>query len=97
MDETRIQRNKEADKKAGSESFIWVIRSAACEEIQAAFFYYSQTRNGDTAKELQENFHGYLVTDAYNGYEKVERIIRSLCWAHYSRNIVISGNRQVAA
>ena len=38
MDETRIQCNKEAGKKASSESFIWVIRSAACEEIQAAFF-----------------------------------------------------------
>lgn len=67
MDETRIQCNKEAGKKAGSESFIWVIRSAACEELQAAFFYYSRTRNGDTAKELLEKFHGYLITDAYSG------------------------------
>lgn len=90
MDETRIQCNKEAGKKAGSESFIWVIRSAACEEIQAAFFYYSQTRNGDTAKELLENFHGYLVTDAYSGYEKVEHIIRSLCWAHVRRYFIES-------
>ena len=90
MDETRIQCNKEAGKKAGSESFIWVIRSAACEEIQAAFFYYSQTRSGDTAKELLENFHGYLVTDAYSGYEKVEHIIRSLCWAHVRRYFIES-------
>ena len=90
MDETRIQCNKEAGKKASSESFIWVIRSAACEEIQAAFFYYSQTRNGDTAKELLENFHGYLVTDAYSGYEKVEHIIRSLCWAHVRRYFIES-------
>lgn len=90
MDETRIQCNKEAGKKASSESFIWVIRSAACEDLQAAFFYYSQTRNGDTAKELLENFHGYLVTDAYSGYEKVERIIRSLCWAHVRRYFIES-------
>ena len=90
MDETRIQCNKEAGKKASSESFIWVIRSAACEEIQAAFFYYSQTRSGDTAKELLENFHGYLVTDAYSGYEKVEHIIRSLCWAHVRRYFIES-------
>ena len=90
MDETRIQCNKEVGKKAGSESFIWVIRSAACEEIQAAFFYYSQTRSGDTAKELLENFHGYLVTDAYSGYEKVEHIIRSLCWAHVRRYFIES-------
>lgn len=46
MDETRLQCNKEAGKKASSESFIWVIRSVACEELQAACFYYSRTRNG---------------------------------------------------
>lgn len=90
MDETRIQCNKENGKKASSESFIWVIRSAACEEIQAAFFYYSPTRNGDTAKELLENFYGYLVTDAYSGYEKAEHIIRALCWAHVRRYFVES-------
>ncbi len=90
MDETRIQCNKEAGKKASSESFIWVIRSAACEELQAAFFYYSRTRNGDTAKELLEKFYGYLVTDAYSGYEKAEHIIRSLCWAHVRRYYIES-------
>ena len=90
IDETRIQCNKEAGKKASSESFIWVIRSAACEELQAAFFYYSRTRNGDTAKELLEKFYGYLVTDAYSGYEKAEHIIRSLCWAHVRRYYIDS-------
>lgn len=90
MDETRIQCNKEEGKKASSESFIWVIRSAACEEIQAAFFYYSRTRNGDTAKELLKDFYGYLVTDAYSGYEKAEHIIRALCWAHVRRYYIES-------
>lgn len=39
MDETRIQCNKEPGKKASSDSFMWVMRSAACEEIQAAYFH----------------------------------------------------------
>lgn len=85
MDETRIQCNKEEGKKASSESFMWVICSAAGEEIQAAFFYYAKSRNGDTAKELLSGYHGYLVTDGYSGYEKVEGIIRSLCWLHVRR------------
>ncbi len=89
MDETWIQCNKEAGQKVSSESFIWVIRSAACEDLQAAFFYYSQTRNGDIAKDLMEKFYGFLITDAYSGYEKAEHIIRSLLWAHYSSNIFI--------
>lgn len=90
MDETRIQCNKEEGKKASSDSFMWVIRSAACEEIQAAFFYYSSTRNGDIAKKLLDLFTGYLVTDAYAGYEKVEDIKRSLCWAHVRRYYIES-------
>ena len=80
MDETRIQCNKEKGKKASSESFMWVIRSAECEEIQAAFFYYSRTRNGDIARELLFQFHEHLITDVYSGYEKVDDVTRALCW-----------------
>lgn len=87
MDETRIQCNKEKDKKASSSSFMWVIRSAACEEVRATFFYYSQTHNGDIAKELLHEFTGYLVTDGYAGYKKVDNITRSLCWSHVRRYI----------
>ena len=90
MDETRIQCNKEDGKKASSQSFMWVIRSAADEEVRAAFFYYSRTRNGDVAKDLLKRFSGYLVTDAYSGYEKVENITRSLCWSHVRRKFLDS-------
>lgn len=90
MDETRIQCNKEEGKKASSDSFMWVIRSAACENIKATFFYYSRTRSGDVAKQLLSSFRGYLTTDAYIGYEKVENIRRNLCWAHCRRYFIES-------
>ena len=45
MDETRIQVNKENGKKAGSDSFMWVLQSGACEDIKATFFHYSRTRS----------------------------------------------------
>ena len=90
MDETRIQCNKEKGKKASSESFMWVIRNAECEEVQAAFFYYSRTRNGDNARALLFQFHGYLITDAYSGYEKVDDVTRALCWAHCRRYYIDS-------
>ena len=90
MDETRIQCNKEAGKAASSDSFMWVMRSGACEEIQGAFFYYSSTRSGAIARSLLENFHGYLVTDAYAGYEKAEEVKRALCWAHCRRYFIES-------
>lgn len=90
MDETRIQCNKEEGKKASSDSFMWVIRSAACENIQAAYFYYSRSRSGEIAKQLLSGFHGYLTTDAYAGYEKAENIKRNLCWAHVRRYLIES-------
>lgn len=90
MDETRIQCNKEEGKKASSESFMWVIRSAACEDVKASFFHYSRTRNGDIARRLLEEFDGYLITDGYAGYEKVQNITRSLCWSHCRRYFIES-------
>ena len=90
MDETRIQCNKEEGKKASSDSFMWVIRSAACEDIKASFFHYSRTRNGDIAMRLLEEFDGYLITDGYAGYEKVQNITRSLCWSHARRYFIES-------
>lgn len=85
MDETRIQCNKEAGKKASSESFMWVMRSAECEEITAAYFYYSRSRSGEVARQLLSGFNGYLITDAYSGYGTVEDIKNVLCWAHCRR------------
>ena len=78
MDETRIQCNKEAGKKASSESFMWVMRSVASEKLQAMFFFYSLSRNGDTAVKLLGSFCGYLITEAYAGYEKAAYIKRAL-------------------
>lgn len=90
MDETRIQCNKEEGKKASSQSYLWVIRSAECEETTAAFFYYSRSRSGDIAKTLLSGFCGYLITDAYKGYDKVADIKRALCWSHVRRYYIES-------
>lgn len=90
MDETRIQCNKEEGKKAGSDSWMWVIQSGANESIKATFFHYSRTRSGDVPKNLLADFEGYLTTDAYAAYEKVEGIKRNLCWAHLRRYFVES-------
>lgn len=90
MDETRIQCNKEPGKKASSHSFMWVMRSAACEEIQAAYFHYSRSRSRETAKELISNYCGYLITDAYVGYDKAGDFKRSLCFAHCRRYYIDS-------
>ena len=90
MDEPRIQCNKEEGKKAGSESFMWVVRSAACEGLQAAFFYYSRNRSSKNPRYLLRDFRGYLVTDAYAGYENLDHVVRALCWSHVRRYMIES-------
>lgn len=90
MDETRIQCNKEEGKLPSSESFMWLMRSAVSEDTQGAFFYYSRSRSGENARKLLDGFHGYLITDAYAGYDKVPDIKRALCWAHCRRYFVES-------
>ena len=90
MDEIRIQCNKEEGKLPSSESFMWLMRSAVSEDIQGAFFYYFRSRSGENARKLLDGFHGYLITDAYAGYDKVPDIKRVLCWAHCRRYFVES-------
>ena len=90
IDETRIRCNKEEGKLPSSESFMWVMRSAASEDIQAAFFFYSRSRGGENARKLLKDFNGYLITDAYAGYDTVPDIKRALCWSHARRYLIES-------
>lgn len=90
MDETRIQCNKEEGRKASSNSFMWVMRSGASESVQAAYFHYSKSRSTEVAKSLVVNYSGYLVTDAYAGYNKAGTYTRCLCWAHCRRYYIES-------
>ena len=90
MDETRIRCNKEEGKLPSSESFMWVMRSAASEDIQAAVFFYSRSRGGENARKLLKDFNGYLITDAYAGYDTVPDIKRALCWSHARRYLIES-------
>ena len=90
MDETRIRCNKEEGKLPSSESFMWVMRSAASEDIQAAFFFYFRSRGGENARKLLKDFNGYLITDAYAGYDTVPDIKRALCWSHARRYLIES-------
>lgn len=89
-DETRIQCNKEEGKKASSQSFMWLYRSGESEDKNIVIFEYTRTRAGKHAQQFLGPFDGFLVTDAYAGYEKVENIIRCLCWSHVRRYFIES-------
>ncbi|WZL72010.1 IS66 family transposase [Clostridiaceae bacterium 35-E11] len=84
-DETTHQCNKEKGRKASSKSYFWMHRNGACEGAPIILFQYTPTRSGEHAKKFLEGFSGYLVSDAYAGYEKVDNITRCLCWTHLRR------------
>lgn len=84
-DETTWQVNKEIGKKASSKSYIWIHRSGSCEGPPVIMYEYTRTRSGEHARKFLAGFQGFHVSDAYEGYEKVEGITRCLCFSHLRR------------
>lgn len=87
-DETRVQVLNEKDRKNTTDSFMWVYGTYKDSKFQIRIFEYHPTRNGDHARDFLKGFNGYLVSDAYQGYEKVENITRCYCWSHLRRYFV---------
>lgn len=84
-DETRIQVLNEPERKAETDSFMWLYRSGE-DGLPAIILYgYSETRAGKNAGKFLSGFKGYLACDGYQGYNKVPDIRRCCCWAHVRR------------
>lgn len=83
-DETTTQVLNEDGKPSTSTSYMWVYRSNR-HEVPIVLYDYHSTRSGDCPKEFLKGYNGYLETDAYDGYNKVENVIRCLCNVHALR------------
>ena len=84
-DETPVQVLNEEGKKNTTKSYMWVYSTSVNSEHGIRIFQYGSGRAGENAKNFLKGFNGYLHTDAYSGYGKVEDIKRCLCWAHVRR------------
>lgn len=84
-DETTIQCNKEANRKATSNSYMWVLRSGELEKQKGVIFKYAPSRSAQTAQEFLKNYKGILITDGYASYNSIESIKHAECWAHARR------------
>ena len=87
-DETRVQVLHEPERKAESQSFMWVFRSGEDGLPAIVLYSYSPTRQGDHAAEFLNGFQGYLTTDGYQGYNKVPDVKRYACWSHIRRYFI---------
>ena len=87
-DETRIQVLNEEDRKAETDSFMWLYRSGEDGLEKIILYEYSPTRSGENAAAFLAGFKGYLACDGYQGYNKVPDIKRCCCWAHVRRYMI---------
>ncbi len=84
-DETTMQCNHEANKRATTNSYMWVLVSGDLEKTKGVIFNYSSSRAEKVAKNLLNNYKGILITDGYSGYNNIEDVTHAECWAHARR------------
>ena len=90
MDETVVQVLKEKGKAATSNSYMWV-QSGGPPDKPVVLFDYDPSRSAEVPTRLLEGFKGYLMTDAYGGYNGIAKttgIERLACMAHVRRRFV---------
>lgn len=84
-DETRVQVLDEPDKKATSQSYMWVYRSNEMSEQPLVIYNYQAGRSRACLKEFLGDYQGYLQCDGYVAYDNVDNIIPVGCWEHARR------------
>ena len=88
IDETTVQVMNEVGRKNTTDSYMWVYCSTKSGSRQIRFFDYKPGRSGAFPQNFLKGYKGFIHTDAYKGYEKVEGITRCLCWTHMRRYFV---------
>lgn len=89
-DETVLEVLNEPGRAATTNSYMWVYLTGY-DDTPIVLYEYTQGRSGDYAKKFLRGFSGYLQTDGYAGYHKLEkddsnsRIRLSGCWSHARR------------
>jgi transposase len=89
-DETDIQVLKEKDRLPSAMSKMWVYRSISRSVDREGsppiiLFEYQPGRSGEYAKNFLRGFKGYLMSDAYQGYNAVPDVTHCYCWSHMRR------------
>ncbi len=90
VDETTVQVLKEKDKKPTSHSYMWV-QVGGPPGKPVVIYDYDPSRSSEVPVRLLAGYQGYIMTDGYDGYNKVAKtagIERLVCWAHMRRRFV---------
>ncbi len=85
VDETTLQVLESPKKGATHLGYFWIYNDPL---TGSALFKYEKGRGAEFPEEILKNFHGYLQTDGYAGYNqlgKSQGVVHAACWAHARR------------
>jgi transposase len=84
IDESPLQVLKEPGRKNTSKSYMWVYRGGQPDH-PVLLYQYHRTRSGREALEFLDDYHGYIQSDDFSGYDHLDQkpdIVHLGCWAH---------------
>jgi transposase len=90
IDESPLQVLNEAGRHNTSKSYMWVYRGGQPDR-PAIVYRYHRTRSGRVALEFLKDYHGYIQSDDFAGYDHLDQnpdIAHLGCWAHSRRKFI---------
>lgn len=88
-DETVLQVLREEDRKAEAQSYMWLYRTSSNADHAITLYEYAPGRAGKYPEVFLDGFKGYLLTDGYEPYHKLNKdIVNVGCWAHLRRKFM---------
>jgi transposase len=87
-DETTVQVLDEPNRKAQSQSYMWVYRSGEYDANPVVIYDYQPSRGGLCVRDFLGNYSGYVPTDGYAGYDTLSTVTQAGFWAHARRYFI---------
>lgn len=84
-DETTVQVLKEDGRRAQSQSYMWVYRSAEQSDRPVVLFEYQPGRGHQHPQQFLDGYTGTLMTDGYSAWRMLAGIKHLGCMAHVRR------------
>lgn len=84
-DETVLQVLNEDARDNTTKSYLWLYSTIEGCPTAVRYFDYAPGRKGEFAKLIIGGFVGFLITDAYQGYNLIENAIHCFCMIHARR------------
>ena len=90
IDESPLQVLNEAGRHNTTKSYMWVYRGGQPDH-PVMLYQYHRTRSGKSALAFLDDYHGYIQSDDFSGYDHLDQnpnIVHLGCWAHVRRKFV---------